>query len=483
MAALTYEERTRLLEDLMRLRSDADHQDANLLEHFLPLPSHERALARETMVVRGERGAGKSMLFKVLGELRQDRGPIERLLPRAEQANATWHVGFTEIGTDHPTTDLVASFVRDAPPERVRVMWMAHLVARLAEDFDNPSLELPDFVRAWESRNDIARWVAEAEKALPALTTALDAAERSFVQQGREVVVLYDHLDTIGKTDTATRVKASAGLLALWLSLSNRYRAIRTKIFLREDLFEASLSTSADATKVRSRSVALGWDVASLYRALIRQMASLSAPMREWIQDSLNKIPLREEPQLGWFPPEVLKETGHPSQAAFVEHLAGVHMGKGLKKGYVYRWIPDRLQDARGSIVPRSLVNLVAYAAENARPSPKAVQKRLLHPLELQAALDKTSTQRVAELAEESPVVARLTELNGIVVPIGRSAMVKLLSRSDADDGYGDDGDAAFDELARIGVVRERDSVRWDVPDLYRYGYGIKRKGGAPRPK
>jgi hypothetical protein len=252
---------------------------------------------------------------------------------------------------------------------------------------------------------------------------------------------------------------------------------------VREDLFDASLSRSADASKLRSRSVTLGWDVGSLYRLLVRQMAAQSEAMRDWIDDTQNAVPLLHRSAFGWFPPEVLPEHGRPSQAGFIEHLAGKQMGKGVKKGFVYRWIPDRLQDARGSIAPRSLINLVKYAAGKARPSPKAAYKRLLHPHELQAALEQTSKQRVDELGEEHVVVYRLAALNGVTVPLDYTRLVaKLAQRSKELDAFGDDGHAVAEELARIGVLREREGNRWDVPDIYRYGYGIKRKGGVTRP-
>lgn len=481
--ALSSEERRELLEELQRLRSDADQLDAaQLLQRFLPLPVHDRALSRDVMVVRGERGAGKSMLFKTLNALKQERYPIGELFARAEDVDVTWVEGFSESNTSHPTTDLVAKFVATATPERLRVMWMGHLVGRIAEELSMKELPAP-FAEAWRDRNDIARWVDAADADLPKLATWLDAAHRSLAGSGRDVVVLYDHLDKIGITSPRVREKATASLLALWLSLSNRYRSVRAKIFVREDLFEASLSGSADASKLRSRSVALTWDVGSLYRLLIRQMAALSVGLSDWIQGTVNRIPLNQRAPFGWFPPDPLRETGRPSYAAFVEHLAGSQMGNGPKKGYVYRWIPDRLQDARGAIVPRSMLNLIAYAAERARHSPKARYSRLLHPHDLQAALEKTSRQRVDELAEEHPVVRRLEALDGITVPLDHAKLVARLSRpSQHDDSYEHDGRGVVEELARIGVLRDRGGGRWDVPDIYRYGYGIKRRGGPPRP-
>jgi len=45
------------------------------------------------------------------------------------------------------------------------------------------------------------------------------------------------------------------------------------------------------------------------------------------------------------------------------------------------------------------------------------------------------------------------------------------------------DGSTAIDELVDLGVLRIRDDGRIDVPDIYRYGFGIKRQGGVARPK
>lgn len=484
--ALSALERASLLDDLQRLRSDADLLDASgLLERFLPLPAHERALSRDVLVVRGERGAGKTMLFKTLNALKSRSLRTVDLFPRADDDdNAAWVEGFSERGTLHPHAEMIARFAATATPEQLRVMWMGHLVGRIASEVLLEGLPAPTaFMHAWQNTNNVAEWSAAAESSLSMLTTWLDAVHRRLEASNREVVVLYDHLDKIGTTSPSLREKATSSLLALWLSLSNRYRCVRAKIFVREDLFDASLSASADASKLRARSVALNWDVNSLYRLLIRHMTALSPAMRSWIEDTVNAIPLTLRSPYGWFPPDPLKELGRPSHAAFVEHLAGAQMGRGVKKGFVYNWIPNRLQDARGAIVPRSILNLIAYAADHGRHAPKAKYKRLLHPYDLQAALEQTSLQRVAEIGEEQVVVYRLEALNGIVVPVDHAVLAKKLAQpSTHDDSFARDGSEVVAELGRIGVLRDRGGGRWDVPDIYRYGYGIKRRGGPPRP-
>ena len=47
-------------------------------------------------------------------------------------------------------------------------------------------------------------------------------------------------------------------------------------------------------------------------------------------------------------------------------------------------------------------------------------------------------------------------------------------------DGFDDDPEGAFEELVRIGVLADR-TGRIDVPDVYRSGFGILRKGGTRR--
>ena len=61
-----------------------------------------------------------------------------------------------------------------------------------------------------------------------------------------------------------------------------------------------------------------------------------------------------------------------------------------------------------------------------------------------------------------------------------RREVVKALATQKLEDGFHDDAEGAFEELLRIGVLADRDG-RIDVPDVYRYGFGIKRKGGTRR--
>jgi hypothetical protein len=318
------------------------------------------------------------------------------------------------------------------------------------------------------------------------LSAWLDRLDDEFIRKQQWVFVTYDHLDKIGILAPRIRARYATTLLAMWLSLSNRFERLRSKIFLREDLFQVALRSSTDASKLETRSTSLRWSTEDLYRVLVRHLGA-SDGLRAWLGSGTKKIGLIPDPALGWMPPSAMPEDGPYSQRDFAEKLAVEWMGEGVKKGYTHRWIPNHVQDANGAIVPRSFLNLLAFAAQGAlHHGPKAKWARLLHPSELQLALEKTSRYRATELQEEHPVVQRLEQLRGLTLFLPKGALVEALKArppGSPDDGFGEDGDAVFEELVRLGGLNRRDEDRVDVPDIYRFGFGIKRKGGVARPR
>jgi hypothetical protein len=479
---MTPDERRLRLEELRRLAPDADTLQPDISKYFLPLQRHALALQQEILVVRGERGTGKTALFHVLTK-QGTNDQLASFFPEARIQDASWIAGFSETGARHPHPAVLDEYAAQAKDEDLRLFWMAHLACCLSEA-GYARDQLPKAL--WETWKDGINapqdWVSVAKARLAEVTRYVDAVDR---QLDDMVFVTYDHLDKIGLYQAEVRERYAGTLLALWLSLSNRYRFLRAKIFMREDLFAAAERAFADASKLTSRSISLDWHKESLFRLLLRHMAALSPQMKDWIESGGRGISMREHASWGFMPPDTLPETGRESQKGFVDHLAGETMGKGAKKGYTYRWIPNRLQDAHIRIVPRSLLNLIGTAADIAlKQTPKARYDRLLHPSELHAALAETSSRRVKELAEEHKVVARLENLRGMTVMLDAAVVKRHLSRSPkAEDGFSADGGRVMDELIRLGVLKTRSDGRIDVPDIYRYGYDIKRKGGVAKPR
>lgn len=478
---LTSSDRKALLQELSNIVTDGDGAQ-DILRTFLPLPAHTLALAPRVAIIRGGRGAGKTALFHALTRL-TDAGVSLRQFFGAQSGlddQARWLVGFSETGTQHPSTEVINAWGVAATEDELRRFWIGHLVGRLATL--TPDLELGgEFLSVWRERfTQPAAWVGKVQQELGLLLDWLDRFDAR--TNASPTFVTYDHLDRIGQRDRVLRGRFTASLLHLWLTFTNRYRALRPKIFVRQDLFEESLRGAADASKLETRSVLLTWTQEDLYRTLLRHMLA-SPGLRAWCEPIVGAL-AEDDPRLGVFPPALPEEAkGRPSQNRLVKRLAGEVMGAGVKKGYTYRWIPNHLQDAHGAVVPRSILNLIRHAAIFAfKSGARATYDRLLHHTELQQGLEEASKYRISELIEEHPVVRRLEGLRGFQLLAERREVVRLLARqTHVDDQLGDDGEEAFEELERLAVVSVRKDGRVDVPDIYRYAYDIKRKGGAAR--
>lgn len=479
---MTPDERKKLLQELSNIVTDGDGAQ-DILRTFLPLPAHALALAPRVAIIRGGRGVGKTALFHALTRLTEERVSLRQFFGAQSGLDdqARWVVGFSETGAQHPSPDVIDAWGANASEDDLRRFWIGHLVGRLATQ--TPELPVAgEFMGRWRERfTDPTAWVGTARAELSALIDWLDRFDaRADVPP---TFVTYDHLDGIGRRDRVLRGRFTASLLHLWLSFTNRYRALRPKVFVRQDLFEQSLRGAADASKLETRSVLLSWTQEDLYRTLLRHLLA-SPGLREWCEPVVAGGELVEDPRYGTLPPALPEEArGRPSQSRFVKRLAGEVMGAGVKKGYTYRWIPNHLQDALGAVVPRSILNLIRHAASFAfKNGPKATHDRLLHHTELQQGLEEASKYRVTELEEEHPVVQRLEGLRGQQLPMERRTAAKLLGKQVVvDDQLEDDGEEAFEQLERLGVLEVRKDGRVDVPDIYRYYYELKRKGGAAR--
>jgi hypothetical protein len=457
---MSAEERKSLINDLYSLKIDGDDALIDSKKGFLPLAAHKHALLPEKLIVRGGRGAGKSALFRVLSEV---------------EPETRWVEGMSSQPL-HPSHTSLSEFATTADDSTRRAFWLGWLCARLHTE-TRVALPAGLVLETGAAPGAIA---AVASSNLHALSTWLDALEQ---QQSKRLIVTYDALDRLGASIDASKAMTTS-LLALWLSLADRYRNIRPKIFVREDLFQASLSAFPDASKLDARSISLQWTVEDLYRVLVKHMANTSEGLRAWLQGSTKGVTLTSDPTWGWMPPGSMPEEGKDSQKNFVSHLAGEKMGAADHKGMTHRWIPNRLQDARGQAVPRSILSIIRHAADYAltgksKPAPRLM---LLTPQQLYAGLPKTSLRRVEELKEEVKVVGRLQSLRGKTVPLPRKQALAALAVPSGEDGFGSDGEGALAALIEHGVISERKDGRIDVADIYRYGFDIKRKGGVKRP-
>jgi hypothetical protein len=110
-----------------------------------------------------------------------------------------------------------------------------------------------------------------------------------------------------------------------------------------------------------------------------------------------------------------------------------------------------------------------------------------LHWSGLHEGVRHASKIRVQEIEEDLRWAHEaMTHLKDLVVPCTKAKLLSVWKRAklieQASPGLPDDYEAVLDELKRAGILRSLADGRINIPDVYRLGFGLRRKGGfAPR--
>jgi hypothetical protein len=159
-----------------------------------------------------------------------------------------------------------------------------------------------------------------------------------------------------------------------------------------------------------------------------------------------------------------------------------------------YVWSVGHLFDGKGRTSPRSFLAAIRQAAED------SLERYPDHPVALhyesiKRGIQKASEIRVNEMAEDYPWVRIfMTPLSGLTVPIDfmtilerwvesfpsgpNEASIDHLPPQHAERSW----DGIKEDLIRLGVFDLKKDGRIDMPDLYRVGFGLGRRGGV-KPK
>jgi len=469
---------------------------ANPEPRYVYLPaSHVKALHPSAMVVAGMRGAGKSFWWAALQQP-NIRALVSQLEPRAgveEQSRIA--VGFGEKPDldQYPSKDVLKDLLQreEVTP---RLIWRTVVVHKLA-DTAAPPANLSD----WKAR---VRWVASNPEAVDRLLAEKDA---EFARTNTWFIVLFDALDRSAAEWRDIR-RLIRGLLETALDF-RVYSRLRVKCFLRIDQLEDSHVTDfPDASKVLASRVELTWPVTDLYGLLWQYLANAAHPWAETFRQLAGKnfriqwATTQLQNDLVWrMSPDLVHDEN--TQRDLVHAITGKWMGRDHRRGFPYTWIPGHLADARGRTSPRSFLAALRAAAEDTEKC-YPEHSHALHYESIKRGVQSASQIRVTELKEDYPWVDLLMEpLHGLNVPCKFDEIVSRWNEADIFNKARHQIDAMEDrqpplallyadpeglrrDLEDLGVfLRTRDN-RVNIPDVFRVGYGLGRRGGVkPVPK
>ncbi len=433
---------------------------------YLP-PSHLKALRLDAHVVVGGRGVGKSFWTAVLQSdpLRQQLGAAVIELQGIEV-----FTGFSnaEAIDNYPNADVFSAFFdNNGDPYD---LWRAVILRRIAQKVGE---QIP--VSNWQATVD---WLKQQPE---------DAARLMQLPRSWKGLVLFDALDRTS-TDWRRMDDIVRGLLrtTLWLKA---FPGLYAKVFLREDQAERTVFNFPDASKLTATKAELMWAKHDLHGLLWQRL--INAPDLHGV--CLRSVCPHEQQNGVWRVAQQMKSESEAQKKAF-ETLAGPWMGRDRRRGVPYTWSVGHLADGRGQTSPRSFLAAIRRAAEDS--SERYPQHDYaLHFESIKRGIQKASEIRVQEMAEDYPWVPDvLTALSGMNVPVDfdvvkekweekfpggpQSISTPHLPAQHADRGW----DGVREDLQRLGLLEAKKDGRIDMPDLYRVGFGLGRKGGV-KPK
>ena len=443
---------------------------------YIP-PSHLKALRLECSLVIGARGVGKTFWNAALNsnEIRKMLGESVPDLSRVE----VW-TGFGERSDldAYPDPDVFDALL--SKNFSAYHVWRA-VLGRWAANIVSENIPC----NSWD---ESVAWVINDPESFGRL---IERANDFFSAQKKHGLIVFDALDR-SCAEWQTMDTIVRDLLRVVLSLK-RYPFLHGKIFLREDQFaRRQIADFPDASKLLSTRVDLTWALHDLH-GLLWQLFCNGTDIHGQTLRNIYEDGVGSPPDFNvdvWSISDSVKRDEQVQRSLFAK-IAGEWMGRDRRRGVPYLWSVGHLADGQGRTSPRSFLAAIRAAAEDAEARyPSHLLP--LHYESIKCGVQNASGIRVSEMAEDYPWVKRLMQpLQGLTVPCTFDVIQECWC-----EAFGRDPKAmSFNglppehvdaewygirkDLESLGIFESMKDGRVNMPDLYRVGFSLGRRGGV----
>lgn len=474
-----------------------DGKPSQATDVFFP-SAHIRALALDRPLVIGMRGAGKSFWSEVLTDV-DLRSTVAKFVKGYDKLVHVGAIRWDQGGAfsiRFPDSEVLTRQLQDGMEPRL--LWLTLILNELRSVCVQRGIPigLPELPQGW---GHVLNW---ARQHPDEIRHAFQQLNEDLTRNGQVVLVVMDALDRM-TAQLAQSVECLRGLLQLLLD-ARQLKGLRFKVFLREDMtYMPSVLSFPDASKLINEAVYLNWTREDIYALHLHKLAQESPRFQVLIEQHFG--PSDAVTQGYWHP----KLVQSPPQELFLiellKLLAPPYMGSMPTKGKVYSWWYKHLADGKNRVSPRTFAASLRTALnESSKPNTTHV----LTPAGIKQGVREASVVRVKELKDDyfwistalaafndrltpAPVQEVYGVWNGVRVegvPTPRLIREQCLKEKvfvpwDDADRLISPSQKLRDTLVQLGILILRDDdTRLDMPDIYRLGYRIRKRGGvSPR--
>ena len=445
--------------------------DTDLQNNFYPLKGYTFIFDHRKFLVLGQKGVGKTALFSALKNNEYAKALARYLNVSTEKYEHTkWIVGTSQA------TNYVDAFSCLESEEQIRAFLYYETIRILLEDDSSLNRFIShspvnNLYQEGASANLYRDWSGEMAYQLK---NVLEKINQHYQKENIVVTIIYDALDRI--VAAKNRGEFVSALIDMWYKNETAMQNIRSKIFLRKDIYDREVNVS-DKVKLKNYSVTIAWDYDQLFAMIWKRAISISNGVKR-LYEKMALKQISEVHGLGYIPVEDEEDNKRMLSA-----LIGVKMGSG-NKASTYNWFQNRLSDTQGVIVPRSMIDIFAKAANREMEPQKewnqAAGRSIIRPRCFEDVLPEVSEKRVIDLREEFQEYARFFDSLKDTVqrsPVDEETLSEALRRC----GFQNPMEEILN-LISIGVLRRyqrkiSDPIRYHFPDIYLRGLGLQRSG------
>lgn len=439
--------------------------EKDLQDNFYPLKGYTFIFDQRKFLVLGQKGVGKTALFSALKNNEYAKALAKYLnVSTAQYEHTEWVVGTSQA------TNYVDVFSCLKNENQIRGFLYYETLRILMGNDSNLSRLVSDspvgsLFRDLSAQKSYSDW---SEETAYQLKTVLEKVDQYYKEKATVVTIIYDALDRI--VASKSRGDFVSVLIDMWYKNETAMQNVRSKIFLRKDIYDREVHVS-DKVKLKNYSVTIVWDYDQLFAMIWKRAISVS----DTVKNLYEKITLKQISEvhgLGYIP-----ATDEEDNRRMLSALIGAKMGSG-NKASTYNWFKNRLSDTQGIIVPRSMIDIFAKAAD--KEGNQKAGKSIIRPRCFEDVLPEVSEKRVIDLKEEFQEYAGFfNSLKDTVQrsPVDEDILMAALQRC----GFQSPKDE-ISNLADIGVLRlyqrkRPDYDRYHFPDIYLWGLGLQRPG------
>ena len=261
--------------------------------------------------------------------------------------------------------------------------------------------------------------------------------------------MILDHLDVVFRRRSSEEMKALRALLKVLYAFTSDH--VRLKIFLRDDILDSISSDSVEPL------------------AAVSHITARSGPNLKWTSDSLCILIMKRLAADSWLSNEYSLESSRLEDVDYArEQFQRIFALKYVTQ-QAFDWIFSLLQDGRGVVTPRDLIDLLKNALH-------------IQSLWLQKHPDKKEFMTIASIQEAHKELSKnrketvlQTEFSHLMPWIRKLERNKeRYAKDELPLIFGSEADKAISTLQAIGVIQfDHKKSCYRVAKLYGAGLGV----------